>query len=88
MAETGHLAWAQQRAAIGIVRNAPYSIHKSLGEGDDLRFDSTPNLAGGALLARERVVHLCVFVSAERQGHGGGSVRSSNTVRRRYRNVA
>ena len=66
-----------------------YSIHKAVGEGEDLRFDSTPEIAGGALFARDRVVHLCAFVSGEHQGIGdGGDFSTSASLRRRFRHVA
>ena len=66
-----------------------YSTHKAVGEGEDLRFDSTPGIAGGALFARDRVVHLCAFVSGEHQAVGdGGGYSASASQRRRFRNVA
>ena len=66
-----------------------YSTHKAVGEGEDLRFDSTPAMAGGALFARGRVVHLCAFVSAEQQAvNDGGGYSASATQRRRFRHVA
>ncbi|MFC1777447.1 ARPP-1 family domain-containing protein [Pseudomonadota bacterium] len=72
-----------------LLAGAGFSSHKSVGEGEDLRFDSTPGIAGGALFARDRVVHLCVFVSAEGQrANDGGGYRTSASLRRRYRNVA
>ena len=72
-----------------VIAGAGFSTHKAVGEGEDLRFDSTPNIAGGALFARDRVVHLCAFVSAEGQRvNDGGGYRTSASSRRRYRNVA
>jgi hypothetical protein len=38
---------------------------KAVGEGTDLRFDNASGLAGGALLARDRIVHLVAFAMAE-----------------------
>jgi hypothetical protein len=74
---------------IELVTAAGYSTHKAVGEGDDLRFDSTPDIAGGALFARDRIVHLCVFVSAEGQRVGDGDgYRTSASLRRRFWNVA
>jgi hypothetical protein len=65
------------------VAEASVSVHPSVGEGRDLRL-SSPTLAGGALQARERIVHLCAFRtdSANRQGHAddqgtNGSAASS-----------
>ena len=52
---------------------ADYSTHKAVGEGEDLRFDSTPGIAGGALFARDRIVHMCAFVSGERQAALGAN---------------
>ena len=66
-----------------------YSTHNAVGEGEDLRFDSTPGIAGGALFARERVVHLCAFVSGEHLAVcDGGSYSTSASLRRRFRHVA
>jgi hypothetical protein len=45
---------------IAAVRAASADSFKALGEGEDLRFRSN-SVAGGALAARERVVHLCAF---------------------------
>lgn len=76
-------------AVIELVTGSGFSSHKAVGEGEDLRFDSTPNIAGGALFARDRIVHLCVFVSAEEQVVGDGdNYRTSASLRRRFRNVA
>ena len=72
-----------------LVAGSGYSSHKAMGEGDDLRFDSTPNIAGGALFARDRIVHLCVFVSAEEQRVDDvGGYNASASLRRRFRNAA
>jgi hypothetical protein len=71
------------------VSGSAFSSHKSVGEGDDLRFDYTPGIAGGALYARDRVVHLCAFVTNERRGVGDSEgYRTSASMRRRFRNVA
>ena len=74
------LEFIQQVAA------APADSFNALGEGEDLRIHSTA-IAGGALAARERVVHLCAF-SQETEA---GSERESDNMRRaserrRYRN--
>jgi len=45
---------------IQAVATAPADSFKALGEGEDLRINSS-NIAGGALAARDRVVHLCAF---------------------------
>lgn len=74
---------------IARLTGSDYSTHKAVGEGEDLRFDSTPGISGGALFARDRVIHLCAFVSGEHQGVGdGASYSASASQRRRFRNVA
>jgi hypothetical protein len=45
---------------IQAVATAPADSFKALGEGEDLRLHSD-RIAGGALAARDRVVHLCAF---------------------------
>ena len=87
----GHKASGLGSPAEVIARltESDYSTHKAVGEGEDLRFDSTPGIAGGALFARDRVVHLCAFVSGEHQAVGdGNSYSASASQRRRFRNVA
>lgn len=49
---------------IATVACADADSFKALGEGEDLRLRSDI-IAGGALAARDRVVHLCVFVRPE-----------------------
>ena len=72
-----------------LVAGSGYSSHKSVGEGEDLRFDSTPGIAGGALFARDRIIHLCAFVSDEGQRVDDGSgYHTSASLRRRFRRVA
>ena len=46
-------------------------IHEApaVGEGVDLRFDNASGVAGGALLARDRIVHLVAFAMAESSLH-------------------
>ncbi len=58
------------------VAAAPADSFKALGEGEDLRIRS-PSIAGGALTARDRVVHLCAFTreSADRARDNGGRMR-------------
>ena len=71
------------------VTESRYSTHKAVGEGEDLRFDSTPGIAGGALFARDRIIHACVFINDEGQRTGDGSnFHTSASLRRRYRNVS
>jgi hypothetical protein len=87
----GHVASGLGSAAevIAKVTGSDYSTHKAVGEGEDFRFDTTPGIAGGALFARDRIVHLCAFVSGEHQGVGGGREYSASASRRRgFRNVA
>jgi hypothetical protein len=45
------------------VAAAPADSFDALGEGEDLRIRSS-TIAGGALAARERVIHLCAFSQA------------------------
>ncbi len=79
-------------SAAGVIAKltaAKYTTHKAVGEGDDFRFDSTPGIAGGALYARGRIVHLCAFVSGEHQGvNDGNGYRASSSLRRGFRRVA
>ena len=77
------------KEVLELLVGSDYSSHKAVGEGEDLRFDSTPGIAGGALFARDRIIHLCVFVSDEGQRAGdGGSYHTSASLRRRFRNAA
>jgi hypothetical protein len=70
---------------IQLVAAAPADSFDALGEGDDLRIRSTA-IAGGALAARDRVVHLCAFSQESEAGtlDNGGRMRRANT-RQRYR---
>ena len=77
------------KEVLELVAGSGYSSHKAVGEGEDLRFDSTPGIAGGALFARDRIIHLCVFVSDEGERFGDGSdYHTSASLRRRFRRVA
>lgn len=83
----GHQASGMGTPAEVIQRltDAEVSTHIAVGEGEDLRFDSTPGIAGGALFARQRVVHLCAFVTGERRGFGDGRQYSASaSLRRRF----
>jgi hypothetical protein len=86
----------RQEEAIGVeqgindfiqtVAAAPADSFAALGEGEDLRIHSTA-ITGGALAARDRVVHLCAF----RQESAAGTQRHSESMQRasarqRYRN--
>lgn len=51
---------------------------KAVGEGTDLRFDNSSGLAGGALRARDRIVHMVAFAMAE------PTLGSSDRVYRRW----
>ena len=74
------------KEVLKLVAGAGYSSHKAVGEGEDLRFDPTQGIAGGALSARDRIVHLCVFGSEEGQRVGDGNgYRTSASLRRRFR---
>jgi len=56
------------------------AIHEApaVGEGKDLRFDTASELAGGALLARGRIIHLVAFAMVE------PSLQGSDRVYRRW----
>ena len=72
-----------------LLEGAPYSSHASVGEGRDLRFDSTPGLVGGALYARDRVVHLCAFVIAQHSRENDDrDYRTRASRRRHFRDAA
>jgi hypothetical protein len=58
---------------------APTSEAAAVGEGTDVRFDNASGIAGGALLARERIVHLVAFAMRQPTMH------SSDRVYRRRR---
>ena len=62
------------------VAAAPADSFEALGEGNDLRIHST-RIAGGALAARDRVVHLCAFSQAAETGMqvGANSMRSASS---------
>ena len=68
------------------VAAAPTDSFDALGEGEDLRIQSN-TIAGGALAARGRVVHLCAFS----QESEAGTIDQSGRMRRasaRQRNRA
>ncbi len=64
------------------VRSAPVVSADALGEGEDLRIRST-HIAGGALAARDRVVHLCAFSQESEAGSLGTRGRMRRTSQRR-----
>ena len=71
-------------AAIG---TAETQVFDSLGEGKDIRM-AAPDLSGGALVARDRVVHLCAFrlsISGESNTHSDRHLMASASHRRRMR---
>lgn len=69
---------------LAAVSAADGSVHTAVGEGEDIRI-SAQRLAGGALSARERVIHLCAFrlpdVGARSSGPGGELARSTQRMR-------
>lgn len=69
---------------LAAVATANGTEHSAVGEGDDIRI-SGPELAGGALSARGRVVHLCAFqlhdAGSSGESHGGDLARSSRGMR-------
>ncbi len=68
---------------LAVVAAADGSVHPAVGEGEDIRI-SGPMLAGGALSAWDRVVHLCAFqlpeVGSQGQNRGGDIARSSRRM--------
>ena len=60
------------------VAGAKYHESEAVGEGVDLRFENENGLVGGALLARERIVHLVAFRLSEARPS------ASSRVHRRY----
>ena len=70
---------------IQAVATAPADSFDALGEGQDLRIHSN-TIVGGALAARDRIVHLCAFSQESEAGtidHSGRMRRAS--ARQRYR---
>jgi hypothetical protein len=67
------------------VAAAPTDSFDALGEGEDLRIQSN-TIAGGALAARDRVVHLCAFSQESEAGtiDQTGRMRRAS-ARQRYR---
>ena len=65
--EAGTAASQNITAFIQSVATAPADSFKALGEGEDLRIQSTV-IAGGALAAHDRVVHLCAFSQESEAG--------------------
>jgi hypothetical protein len=63
-----------KRIAAAATREAP-----AVGEGTDVRFDTASGIAGGALLARERIVHLVAFAMQRAARHS-----SDRVYRRRH----
>lgn len=58
-----------KRVAAAPTREAP-----AVGEGTDVRFDNASGIAGGALLARERIVHLVAFAMRRSTMHSSDRV--------------
>jgi hypothetical protein len=72
-------------AFLQAVAVAPVDNHEALGKGEDLRIHSH-TIAGGALAARERVIHLCAFSQESEADTLDRSGRMRRAIsRRRYR---
>jgi hypothetical protein len=73
------------KAFMQAVAAAPVDCFDALGEGDDLRIRAN-SIAGGALAARDRVVHLCAFSQESEAGtiDQSGRLRRAS-ARQRYR---
>ena len=56
------------------VAGAKYHESDAVGEGADLRFENGNGLAGGALKARDRIVHLVAFRLSDANPHASGRV--------------
>jgi len=72
---------------IGRVAAARFESFPAVGEGTDLRIEAA-GLAGGALVARGRTVHLCAFVTEDSFEHGAQHPYTARMARasRRRRN--
>lgn len=68
-------------------QRADAAVFPSLGEGEDVRLTGH-GLAGGALVARDRVIHLCAFRVAEsdpqRRGDATGRLARASQRRRHF----
>ena len=66
-------------AFLQAIAEAPADSFNALGEGEDLRVRSS-TISGGALAARNRVIHLCAFSqeSAETERDTGGRMRRAS----------
>lgn len=73
---------------IGAITAAEVTAHPSVGEGEDLRFTAT-TLSGGALMARERIIHLCAFRTPleEQAGPRDRQQRMASATERRRRKL-
>jgi len=56
-----------------LIVDADCDVYKGVGEGEDYRLEGD-ELAGGALVVDERLVHLCAFETVEEDGDSGDSV--------------
>ncbi len=68
------------------ISRADGTVHEAIGEGEDIRLSATA-IAGGALNARNRVVHLCAFAmeaSKENPERGRAPMSRSSWRRRHY----
>ena len=73
-------------AFLDSIKNADFSTYPAVGEGEDIRI-SNKNISGGALMARKRIVHLCVFNTLrndqqQQKNHDETLIRASS--RRRF----
>ena len=64
------------------VRQAPVTLHPSLGEGHDARF-THGQLSGAGLVARDRVVHLLAFAMPSSTDGGPGRGTTGTRIHRR-----
>jgi hypothetical protein len=73
---------AEAAAFLDSVRQAPITLHVSLGEGQDARF-SHGHLSGAGLVARDRVVHLLAFAMPSSADGGPGRGTEGTRIHRR-----
>lgn len=75
------------RELLALVAGTRYSAFDAIGEGTDLRLQSD-RISGGALYARDRIVHLCVFLSEHEPPRASmASLRARRRAREEHRST-
>jgi hypothetical protein len=73
--------WAAAQRFLEVVAAAELERFPAIEEGEDLRLES-PAVAGGALLAEARLLHLCAFsITTAAADDAGGAARGSRIAR-------